>query len=352
MRARAGNIGDALREQTARAALRHGERRVFLLQELQHALFERGAVDAVNEIAHLIADILDHRLHERFAFLLVRALGGDAHPAFALAGVRRDGGVRPVHKGAQARFHRALADAEKADHVRAYHGAGELLEIRHHIVPQHRDALSRRTGQHHDAHGAVLDDASRRGAAVVRQHDAPLGEICLLEVVVGKAPAALGKVFADIRERVLIEIELPVKGARERLLGEIVARGAETAGRDDEIGAVPRAVKALGEPGGVVADDGVPVYVHAQLRQRERNVPRVGVDRAAEQKLRPDGEDFGVHRSLLTSENQGSKRTRSMPAIASATRPSISSTASASSTASMRGRVRGWRGVNTVQQSS
>ena len=352
MRARAGNIGDTLREQTARAALRHGERRVFLLQELQHALFERGAVDAVNEIAHLIADILDHRLHERFAFLLVCALGGDAHPAFALAGVRRDGGVRPVHKGAQARFHRALADAEKADHVRAYHGAGELLEIRHHVVPQHRDALSRRAGQHHDAHGAVLDDASRRGAAVVRQHDAPLGEICLPEVVVGKAPAALSKVFADIRKRVLVEIELPVKGARERLLGEIVARGAETAGRDDEIGAVPRAVKALGEPGGIVADDGVPVYVHAQLRQRERNVPRVGVDRAAEQKLRPDGENFGVHRSLLTSENQGSKRTRSMPAIASATRPSISSTASASSTASMRGRVRGWRGVNTVQQSS
>ena len=103
-----------------------------------------------------------------------------------------------------------------------------------------------------------------------------LGEICLLEVVVGGSPAALGKVFADIRERVLIEIELPVKGA-QRLLGEIVARGAETAGRDDEIGAVPRAVKALGEPGGVVADDGVPVYVHAQLRQRERNVPRVGV---------------------------------------------------------------------------
>lgn len=51
-------------------------------------------------------------------------------------------------------------------------------------------------------------------------------------------------------------------------------------------------------------------------------------------------------------EHQGFTRTQCSPAMAFSTRASTFSLASASRTSSSLGRVQGWRGVNTVQQSS
>ena len=85
------------------------------------------------------------------------------------------------------------------------------------------------------------------------------------------------------------------KALRQRLLGEIVAGGAEPPGGDDQIGAEAGDVHRLNEPPGVVPHHGVPVYVDAQLREHLGKIPGVGVGGVAQQQLRAHGNDLGIH---------------------------------------------------------
>ena len=89
------------------------------------------------------------------------------------------------------------------------------------------------------------------------------------------------------------------ENGRERLLGQIVQRGAEAAGRDDDVRALLGFAHDTLQTSRVVADDGLVIYVDAQLGQTLRDELRIGVDDVAQQDLRADGDEFCVHWMFL-----------------------------------------------------
>ena len=85
---------------------------------------------------------------------------------------------------------------------------------------------------------------------------------------------------------------------RERLLGQVVQRGAEAAGGDDDIRAVARGLDDVAQARRVVADYGLVKYVDAELGQALRDDLRIRVDNVAQQDLGADGNQFCVHNNL------------------------------------------------------
>ena len=169
------------------------------------------------------------------------------------------------------------------------------LQERADAVLEHRAALQRRAGQHDDEAAVRLKGAAGRGAPVVHEDGAALRQHDLLEVVFGHVGVALFIKPAQARLLFLVEDELLAEGGGDGLLREIVARGAEAARGDDHVGALLRAADDLLEPAGIVAHDGLPEDVDAELAQQARNVGGVGVDRLAEQQLGADGDNFSIH---------------------------------------------------------
>ena len=94
----------------------------------------------------------------------------------------------------------------------------------------------------------------------------------------------------------LVELHLAPEQLGDRLLGEVVGRRPEAAGRDHRAGAIERLADGRGDLGGVVADGGPPHDVHADRRERAREVRGVRVDREAEQQLVADRDDFDLRR--------------------------------------------------------
>ena len=110
-------------------------------------------------------------------------------------------------------------------------------EQRTHAVAQQRLTLQRRAGQHDDEAAVGLKRAGRGRAPVVLQHGAAARQHDLLQVVFGHVGVALAVQAAQAVLLGLIELERDAERAGHDLLGQVVARGAEAAGRDDEVGA-------------------------------------------------------------------------------------------------------------------
>ena len=135
------------------------------------------------------------------------------------------------------------------------------------------------------------------------------------------------------------------EGLGDGHLGQVVAGGPQAAGGDEDIRPVAGDVHRLADPLRVVPHHGVIVDVDPQLGQPLGDHLGVGVGDVPQQQLGAHGDEFsGVAHGFST--------TLSMPATAFSMRPSMSKAASASWISSRVGRVLGWRGVKTVQQSS
>jgi hypothetical protein len=78
----------------------------------------------------------------------------------------------------------------------------------------------------------------------------------------------------------------------DRLLGEIVRRWTEAAGRDHGTSSVERFANGLLNRSRFVADSRASYDVHPDRRQCAREVRSVCVDRESEQQLIADGDDF------------------------------------------------------------
>ena len=210
---------------------------------------------------------------------------------------------------------------------------------------EHHLALPRRAGEHDHVDPVGCKGHAGGGAPVVVQHGGPLRDHGLLVVVLGDGPAHGGEAVPDALGARLMVKELPAKGLGQGDLGQVIAGGAEAAGGDENIRPFFGDVHRLPHPVGVVPHDGVVKDVDAQLGKALGDHLRVGVGDVAQQQLCPDGNEFcGVAHGVST--------TLSMPSTAFCTSASMSSAASASWISSRVGRVFGWRGVKTVQQSS
>ena len=233
---------------------------------------------------------------------------------------------------------------------------GKSPQIGDRPVLQHGPHFKGRTGQHQHIHTLCFKGAAGGGAHRIVEDHAIGGKLRLLAVVFRHGQVDVpGKVVPDRLQHILPQHQRLAKGLADGLLGEIVVGRPQAAGGEDDIRPFPGNLQRLTQPLRVVAHHSVPEHVDAYAAESLRDLLRVGVDNVAEKQLRAYGNDLsgmGHTRPLLSNENQGFTRTHVSPSSALATNPSISSTDSAFTTSSSTGRVAGWRGVNTVQQSS
>ena len=292
----AGRVRHQVAHEAAGAALGHGDRLAALDEAVHGVGLDIIAVNAVGKDAELVAHALDPRGDHGLGLGLRAGLRRDAHEALPFLGVRREGGVRHlIHQIAQLILHRALADAEDAHVVREDEAVRARLEQRADAVLEHRAALERRAGQHDDQAAVRLEGAAGGGAPVVDEDGAALRQHDLLEVVFGHVGVALFVEPAQARFLLLVQDELFAEGGGDGLLREIIARGAEAARGDDHVRPLLGAADDLLETAGIVAHDGLPEDVDAELREQARDVRGVGVDRLAEQQLGADRDDFSIH---------------------------------------------------------
>lgn len=159
---RARHIREQVAEQTAGAAVGHGDGLVLREQELGRARLDIRRVNAVGKGAELALHARHARGDHGLGLGLRGGLGRDAHEALALLGIGCEGGVlHLVHEIAQLVLHRTLPDAEDLDAVRDDDPVPARGEQRAHTIAQQRLTLQRRAGQHDDKAAVRLERAGR-----------------------------------------------------------------------------------------------------------------------------------------------------------------------------------------------
>ena len=193
-----------------------------------------------------------------------------------------------------------------------------------------------------------MDAVHRKGAArrrppVVFQNGAALGQVRLLQVV-GRHPRA--HALLQPGQLLRIGIEPFAEGGGHGLLGEVVGRGPQSAGGDDDIRPAPGDVQRLPQTARVIPHHRLPINIDAVLAEPLGDHLTVGIGDLAQQQLRPNGQQLTVHafpppvRFLRGEDPAAYPMTRvSAPASASATSASTSSFRSSSSTYSSLGLV-------------
>ena len=291
-----GQIGHALGDEAAGAALGAAEGEVFLLQEPEHRRLDGGHVGAVDQGAEFGPQPRLHRVDEGVGGLFILRPGGDAQLALPLLGVGGQGGVgHGVHLVPQLGLHGGLPDAEELQGAGDDHPVGQAFQVGHHPVGEHGLTLPGRAGEHDHADAAGLKGHAGGGAPVVVQHRAPLGEHGLLVVVLRHGPAGVEplEVGLDAAGGGLMEHQRFAEALRQHVLGEVVAGGAQAAGGDDNVRPGAGQLHGGAEPLGVVAHHRVVVDVDAQGGQALGEHLGVGVGNISKQQLGAHGDELG-----------------------------------------------------------
>ena len=189
--------------------------------------------------------------------------------------------------------HGRFAHAEHPDIAGADGAAAEPGQVGHGPVSEHIAAFAGRAGQHDHRVAFRLKGAARRRAPIVVQHGAAFGQPGLFFVVLRHG--AVFEMGFDPLQRRLVERLLFAKSRRNGLLGQVIRRGAQAPGGDDDLR--PRLGNAQHglEPLGVVAAHRLEVHVDPQLRQPLGDHGGVGVHRLAQQQFRPHRYDLTFH---------------------------------------------------------
>ena len=140
------------------------------------------------------------------------------------------------------------------------------------------------------------DQESGRGADGIREHLGALGKVRLALVVPGHLATDAAEEGANRLEGRLVEHELATEGRGERLGGEVVARGPETAGDEHVVAALRGAPEGVDHVVRVVAHGGLVARLDVEAQQALREEGLVAVDDLAAQQLVADGEDLGPGR--------------------------------------------------------
>ena len=212
------------------------------------------------------------------------------------------------------------------------------------------------------ARDAAASQRRSRGGAhgVVEARCSPARQVGLLQVAGGHLAAEHGvEIAADVRHDVRVEhLRRARSAAQTAVLRHVVVGGAEAAGEVRSRSARCRAAVSGGSRRrrGVVADGGVVQHVHPGGGQQLRQEPGVGVgDAARVSSSRADGDDLNAVRRSWDAPPQfcGRERgsSRGWPWRAG-TGPPRPARPRVSHILQRWAVVVGWRGVNTVQQSS
>ena len=210
--------------------------------------------------------------------------------------------------------------------------------------------------RHQNGAAAILLEPRAGGGAVVVDDLFPMHRHHgLFAVVGGGLPAGAGKVFLNARPLGFVQLQRIAEACGHRLFGQVVRRGAQAAGKHQQVTPRLRLVDELRQAAVVVADGALPLDRNAQRRQLPAQVLGVGVQDIAEQQLGAHTDDLRRHlphpSNSISSVIRMRMRSVSSAALASSSvRPGIA--ASASRISSSSGRIFGCGGVKMVQQSS
>ena len=250
-----------------------------------------------------------------------------------------------IHQIPQQGLGSGLPDAEGFHRAGDDHPFREPFQVGDGPVAEHHLTLPGRAREHQHVDAVGLHGYPGGGAPVVVQDGGPLWDHGLLEIVFRDRPPHGGEPVPNPLGRGLVVHQGPAKGLGHGNFGEVVTGGAQPPGGDENVRPLASNVHCLADPLRVVSHHGVIVDVDPQLGQSLGDHLGVGVGNVAQEKLRAHGDKF-------SGVAHGCSTTLSMPCMAVSIRPSISRAASASWISSREGRVLGWRGGKTVQQSS
>ena len=217
-------------------------------------------------------------------------------------------------------------------------------KIRQDLVFEHRPHFTRRSGHEDKRLFAVGHGKSVGGAEAVFENMRALRKKRLFAVVIGHHASARCKIGLQAFENFRMLDKRQAEKLGGHLFGDIVIGRAKAAGDEHKIAPGERKLHTFGHARRIIAADRVIIDVKTGFRKAFAEIGGVGVDNVADKHLCADTQNFCVHALSST--------TLSMLAKARSQRPSTSSFASSFNTFSKIGLVTGWRGVNTVQQSS
>ncbi len=138
-----------------------------------------------------------------------------------------------------------------------------------------------------------LDPEPRRRPVRVGQHDAAARHERLPPVLLGHREPAPAEPCANRRQNPGVLLERKVQDAGHHFPRQVVFGGSQSAGRDDEVGAAQRVTNDAREIVAIVADDGLPADVDAELVQPACEKQRIRVEAVRREQLGADGDDLG-----------------------------------------------------------
>ena len=138
-----------------------------------------------------------------------------------------------------------------------------------------------------------LHPPAGRGAVLVGDRQSRGDDPGLLQVHLRERDAAAGPQAAEPRLQVAVDETGLAAQLSDRLAREIVGRGPETTGGDDEVGTIQTRRHGVADDLAIVGKGGDPSDPDAVAGQRARQLTGVRVARLADRDLGADREEFG-----------------------------------------------------------
>ncbi len=139
------------------------------------------------------------------------------------------------------------------------------------------------------------DPLAGSGAERIRQRRGAGQDVGLLGIVGGHLHAALSEAFFKPRDHLRIALQFQAQRVGHRFARQIIFRGAEATGENDNVRTPHREFGRRGQSFAVVAHNGLEAHFDAQFIQLFGEIERVGVLAMGSEQLRPNGNDLGVH---------------------------------------------------------
>ena len=280
-----GDVRHAVRDEPARHRLGERQREPPLAEQAAGDLFERDRSLAVDVGTDALADARREDLEPGGSRLRL-PVDDEAKGYLREARAERDARFGRIHRAGHLLVERRLGEPERLEDARQVHvAAAQRTQPGEHRLLHHHLHLARHAGQDDEVTATMLDAVSGRRAERVRNHHGTPGQQRLLQVVLGHLAAERGEELADALGGWAVLGERYPEDARHDLVGEVVRRGPDPAGRDDDLGLLERVLPRPHEAVGIVADGEHGDEVQAEREELIGDPARIAVDDAARRQL-------------------------------------------------------------------
>ena len=161
-------------------------------------------------------------------------------------------------------------------------------EVGQHLLQKHSFQLARRSRKINNDLTGLFHRAAGGCAVIVAEYGASLRQIRLLAVCFRHFTAAVTETSLNAPHALFVLNERQAKRLGADLFGQIVCRGAEAAGRQNDIAAQERHLQKGSEPLLIIAHRAVIEHRKAQPRQLPGEELRICIHNISEQELGPD----------------------------------------------------------------